>query len=291
MEAIPAEELIMAANTIRTLQEKKERGEKITMLTAFDYLSATIIDDAGIDAILVGDSLGMTVLGYKSTLPVTMEEMLHHTAAVSRATENALVIADMPFLSYQVSPDLALENAGCFLKEAGAKAVKLEGGKIWHNLVVRMVQTGIPVLGHIGLTPQSVNQLGGYRVQGQLPEAIRKLRDDALSLQDAGCFGLVLECIPDQVAAKLTETLKIPTIGIGAGPSCSGQVLVSPDIWGLHNQKRPKFVKQYASLGLAAKQAAKEFAEEVKQGDFPNSETSYELSPELLTELDEIWNS
>jgi 3-methyl-2-oxobutanoate hydroxymethyltransferase len=252
------------------------KGEqRIACLTAYDYATARLIDAAGIQVALVGDSLGMTVLGYETTLPVTMEEMLHHTAAVARGVEQALVVADMPFMSYQVSCEQALTNAGRFLKEAGADAVKIEGGRRRVDTVCALVDNGIPVLGHVGLTPQSVRQLGGYKVQGKQPEAARELIEDACALADAGLFALVLECVPKELAAEITKRIAIPTIGIGAGAACDGQVLVTHDLLGMYSDLSPKFVKRYAELGPIMQEAFMAYREEVESGEFPAPEHSF----------------
>jgi 3-methyl-2-oxobutanoate hydroxymethyltransferase len=261
--------------TVRDVRAFKERGERFTMLTAYEAQSARLLDEAGIPLILVGDTLGMVVLGYDSTLPVTMDEMLHHTRAVARGATNALVVGDMPFMSYQSSVEEGLKNAGRFLKEAGAHAVKLEGGARVVDLVARITEAGIPVMGHIGLTPQSVNQFGGYRVQGKTDEQAHQLVSDAKSLEAAGVFAVVLEAVPAPVAAEVTSTLHIPTIGIGAGPHCDGQVLVWHDFLGITDGKLPRFVKRYAQVGEQIKQAAAEFAAEVKDGTYPGPEHTY----------------
>ena len=236
---------------------------------------ARIADRAGIQLVLVGDSLAMTVLGYETTLPVTMQEMLHHTAAVARGIENALVVADMPFLSYQVNHEEAFRNAGLFLKTAGAAAVKVEGGSVRVPLVRSLVENGIPVLGHIGLTPQSVHQAGGYKVQGRKQEDARRLVADALALEEAGVFAMVLECVPSALGAEITGAVGVPTIGIGAGPDCDGQILVSHDLLGLHTDHVPKFVKQYAHLGSDMQAAFEEYKREVEGGVFPSGENAY----------------
>ena len=261
--------------TVRDVRAFKERGERFTMLTAYEAQSARLLDEAGIPLILVGDTLGMVVLGYDSPLPVTMDEMLHHTRAVARGATNALVVGDMPFMSYQSSIEEGLKNAGRFLKEAGAHAVKLEGGARVVDLVARITEAGIPVMGHIGLTPQSVNQFGGYRVQGKTDEQAHQLVSDAKSLEAAGAFAIVLEAVPAPVAAEVTSTLHIPTIGIGAGPHCDGQVLVWHDFLGITDGKLPRFVKRYAQVGEQIKQAAAEFAAEVKDGTYPGPEHTY----------------
>jgi 3-methyl-2-oxobutanoate hydroxymethyltransferase len=262
--------------TVRDVRAFKERGERFTMLTAYEAQSARLLDEAGIPLILVGDTLGMVVLGYDSTLPVTMDEMLHHTRAVARGATNALVVGDMPFMSYQSSIEEGLKNAGRFLKEAGAHAVKLEGGARVVDLVSRITEAGIPVMGHIGLTPQSVNQFGGYRVQGRSDEQAHQIVRDAKSLEAAGAFAVVLEAVPAPVAAEVTRTLHIPTIGIGAGPECDGQVLVWHDFLGITDGKLPRFVKRYAEVGEQIKQAAAAFAAEVAAGAYPGPEHTYE---------------
>ena len=261
--------------TVVTLREKKERGEPIVMITAYDYPSAQMVDEAGVDIILVGDSLGMVVLGYENTLPVTMEDMLRHTAAVVRGTKKAMVVGDMPFMSYQLSPEQALDNAGRFIKEAGAHAVKLEGGEEVLEAIKKITSAGIPVMGHIGLTPQSIHKIGGYRVQGRDEEQAEKLMRDAKLLEEAGCFSIVLEAVPMELAKKITESLTIPTIGIGAGPYCDGQVLVFHDVLGIFQEFKPKFVKRYANLRDEIIKAVSEYVDEVKQGKFPGEEHSY----------------
>ncbi|MEW6771166.1 MAG: 3-methyl-2-oxobutanoate hydroxymethyltransferase [Bacillota bacterium] len=263
----------------------KEEGRPVTMLTAYDFPTARLLDEAGIDAILVGDSVGNVVLGYDSTLPVTMEEMLHHTRAVARGASRALVIGDMPFLSYQASTAEAVRNAGRFLKEAGAQAVKLEGGQEVAGTVKAIVNSGIPVMGHIGLTPQYVHQLGGYRVQGRQAEAARRLVGDAVSLAQAGVFAIVLECVPAEVAKKITATIPVPTIGIGAGVDCDGQVLVTHDLLGLYGGFSPKFAKRYASLVEEIKRALEAFRAEVLGREFPGPEHSFSMPAEELAEF------
>lgn len=262
--------------TIRDVRGFKERGERFTMLTAYDALSARLIDEAGIPLILVGDTLAEVMLGYDSTVPVTMEEMLHHTRAVSRGVTNALIVGDMPFMSYQASVEEGMRNAGRFLKEAGARAVKLEGGGRVLELVHRLTDSGIPVMGHLGLTPQSVNQFGGYRIQGRLAEDAQRILQDAKDLEAAGVFALVLECVPADLAKEVTSTLSIPTIGIGAGPHCDAQVLVYHDFLGINMGRLAKYVKKYASLGEQIKEAAETFAEEVRTGVYPDADHSYE---------------
>ena len=261
--------------TIVDIKKMKGLGEKITVLTAYDYMISSILDECGIDIILVGDSLGNVVLGYDTTLPVTMEDMLHHTKAVSRAAQNSLVIGDMPFLSYQISPELALANAGRFLQEAGAQGVKLEGGRESAEIVRKITSAGIPVMAHLGLTPQSIHQLGGFKVQGKKEDSAHKIIEDAKILEEAGAFSLVLECIPEKLASEITNSLTIPTIGIGAGANCDGQVLVINDMLGIYDRFTPKHVKKYANLNLEIKKAVKTYIAEVKNGVFPDSEHSF----------------
>lgn len=249
--------------------------EKLACLTAADYATARILDAAGIPLVLVGDSLAMTVLGYKTTLPVTMDEMIHHTAAVVRGVESALVVGDMPFLSYQVSVEQAIANAGRFIKEGGAGAVKVEGGAIRAETIRALVENGIPVLGHIGLTPQSIREMGGYKVQGRTPESAVRLLADARALEEAGVFAMVLECVPAALGAEVTRSVSVPTIGIGAGNGCDGQVLVTHDLLGLQSEVSPKFVKRYAELGSEMSKAFETFRREVENGQFPTEEQSY----------------
>jgi len=264
--------------TTHTFRVKKQRGERLTMLTAYDYLTARAVDMAGIDSILVGDSLGMVILGYENTLPVTMEDMIHHCRAVSRGASRPLLIGDMPFMSYQVNVEDAVRNAGRFLQEAGMDAVKLEGGRERLEAVRAIVGSGIPVLGHLGLTPQSVHQLGGFKAQGTTAQAAELLLEDALMLEEGGCFGLVLESVPDKVAAFLSKRLKIPTIGIGAGSGCDGQVLVTHDLLGLFDKFTPKFVKQYAVLHQEIYRALQDFQNDVVKGEFPTEEHSFPIA-------------
>jgi 3-methyl-2-oxobutanoate hydroxymethyltransferase len=264
--------------TIKTLQDKRDRGEPITILTAYDYSMARAVDAAGIDAILVGDSLGMVVLGYENTLAVTMDDMLHHARAVKRGTESALLIGDMPFMSYQADVAEAVRNAGRFLQESGMDAVKLEGGRAVTDTVRAIIRSGIPVQGHIGLTPQSVNLLGGWRVQGRTARAAADLLADAVALEDAGCFSVVLESVPDRVAAAITDRLAIPTIGIGAGTGCSGQVLVYHDVLGLYDRLSPRFVRRYAELGAEIQTALEAYRDEVTSGAFPAPEHTYAMA-------------
>lgn len=256
---------------IRTL---KGQG-KFACLTAYDFSTARLVDEAGIPLILVGDSLAMTMLGYATTLPVTMAAMLHHTAAVTRGVSAALVVADMPFMSYQVSVAQALENAGRFIKEAGADAVKIEGGRVRAPTVKALIENGVPVLAHIGLTPQSIHTLGGYKVQGKKSEEAQRLVEDAQALEEAGAFAIVLECLPPALGEAITKTVGIPTIGIGAGPHCDGQILVTHDLLGITGEVSPKFIKRYATLGASMKQAFAEYKHEVEQGRFPGPEHCY----------------
>jgi 3-methyl-2-oxobutanoate hydroxymethyltransferase len=262
--------------TVRDLRALKQRGEKFVMITAYDAPSARLLDEAGIPVLLVGDSLGMVVLGHDSTLPVTMDDMVHHTAAVARGAMNALIVGDMPFMSYQGSTDDGVRNAGRLLQEGGAHAVKLEGGGRVLEIVTRLTDAGIPVMGHLGLTPQSVNQLGGYRVQGREAETAHRMLQDAKDLEAAGVFSLVLEAVPADLAAEVTESVSVPTIGIGAGPGCDAQVLVFHDFLGITTGRAPRFVKRYAALAEEIVSAARTFAAEVAAGEYPGPEHSYE---------------
>lgn len=271
--------------TISELHEKKAQGKKITMMTAYDYPTANIVDQSGMDTILVGDSLAMVVLGYDSTVPVTMEEMLHHCKAVCRGAKRAFVIGDMPFMSYQVSISKAVENAGRFIKEAGCDCVKLEGGSEMAPVVKAIVSAGIPVCAHIGLTPQTATKLSGFKVQGKDAESARELIDSAKDLEEAGAFMIVMECIPDLVAEKITSSLVIPTIGIGAGKSCDGQVLVYHDLVGLFERFTPRFVKQYMNLAPRIKDALVRYREEVESGAFPGPEHTFKMKQEEADDL------
>jgi 3-methyl-2-oxobutanoate hydroxymethyltransferase len=264
------------------IRRKKQEGRLITMLTAYDYPTARLVDDAGVDMVLVGDSVGNVILGYDSTIPVTMADMLHHTRAVSRGVRRALVIGDMPFLSYNLDRAETLRNAGRFLQEAGAQAVKLEGGREVAETVRVIVSAGIPVMGHLGLTPQAVHQLGGYRVQGRDAATARRLLEDARILEAAGVFSIVLECVPVELAQRITAAVSVPTIGIGAGPHCDGQVLVTHDLLGLYGDFKPKFVKRYAELYKDIARALREFREEVEAGRFPGPEHGYSMPEEEL---------
>ena len=263
--------------TTLTYRQKKERGEIITMLTAYDYPTARAMDKAGVDSILVGDSLGMVVLGYENTLPVTMEEMLHHCRAVSRGAKSALLVGDMPFMSYQVSVEEATRNAGRFLQHGGMDAVKLEGGRERADAIRSIVNAGIPVMGHLGLTPQSVNQLGGFRAQGKTAVAAKRLVEDALILEGAGCFAIVLESVPARLAELISKKISIPTIGIGAGAGCDGQVLVTHDLLGLFDRFTPKFVKKYANFHSEMQKAFGDFIEDVESKRFPAQEHTVEM--------------
>lgn len=272
-------------NTISTFAKAKQNGEKVTMLTAYDYSTAKLIDEAGIDSILVGDSLGNTMLGYEDTISVTMEDMIHHCACVARGAQNALVICDMPFLSYQTSVYDAVVNAGRLMKEGRAQAVKLEGGSDVVPQIRAITAAGIPVCAHLGLTPQSVNAFGGYKVQGKSEEAAKKLMEDALAVQEAGAFALVLECVPSKLAALITEKLDIVTIGIGAGKECDGQVLVYQDMLGMFTDYVPKFVKQFAQVGEVMKQAFRDYKQEVGEGTFPAAEHGYQIDDDVIEKL------
>ena len=265
----------MPKTTIQDFMKKKAEGKKITMLTAYDYPFARIVDEAGIDAILVGDSLGMVVQGLENTLPVSMDEMIYHTKLVTRAVRNAMVVGDMPFMSYQAGVTDAVRNAGRFLKEAGAAAIKLEGGAEVADQIRAMTRSDIPVMAHIGLTPQSIHRMGGYKVQGKTEEAADRLIEEARIVEDAGAFSLLLEAIPMGLAKRITAELSIPTIGIGAGPHCDGQVLVLHDVIGMFERFVPKFVKRYANLKESALNAVREYREEVEKGIFPSEETSF----------------
>jgi 3-methyl-2-oxobutanoate hydroxymethyltransferase len=276
----------MKSITVDYLLNKKQRLEKITMLTTYDYSLANIVDASGIDVILVGDSVGMVFSGYDSTLPVTVEQMIYHSSAVSRAVKNSLILCDMPFMSYQVSLEKALENAGKIMKQGNANAVKLEGGKEISHIVNKIVGSGIPVCGHIGLTPQHVNNLSGFKVQGKSRQKIDLLIEDAMALESAGAFMIVLECIPQEVSKIITEKLSIPTIGIGAGKFCDGQVIVINDLLGLNDKFKPKFVKTYSNLYDQIQKSVREFVSDVKKSEFPDDEHSFQLNKEILSELE-----
>ena len=271
--------------TILDFKKAKENNERISMLTAYDYSSAKLIDEAGIDAILIGDSLGMVSLGYEDTLSVTMEDMIHHTKAVARATKNALVVADLPFMSYQTSVYDAVYNAGRLIKEGRAHAVKLEGGIEMCDRIEAIVKSSIPVMAHIGLTPQSVNALGGFKVQGKDEKAAKALIEAAKAVEEAGAFAVVLECVPAKLAEIVTKELNIPTIGIGAGAQCDGQVLVYQDMIGMFSGFTPKFVKKYANIGDMMKKAFEEYNKEVKNGSFPSQEHTFKISEDVIEKL------
>ena len=271
--------------TTLTFRQKKERGEAITMLTAYDYPTAMAMDKAGVDSILVGDSLAMVVLGYENTLPVTMEEMLHHARAVARGAKSTLLVGDMPFMSYQVSVEDAVRNAGRFLQSGGMDVVKLEGGRERADAVRAIVNAGIPVMGHLGLTPQSVNQLGGFRAQGKTAIAAKRLLEDAKILEDVGAFSLVLESVPARLAEYISKQISIPTIGIGAGAGCDGQVLVTHDLLGLFERFTPKFVKQYANFHAEMNKAFTDFIDDVENKRFPAVEHTVEMTDEEWEEF------
>ena len=272
-------------NTVSTLKQQKENGDKITMLTAYDYSTAKLMEEAGINMILVGDSLGMVMLGYEDTIPVTMEDMIHHTRAVTRATKDTFVVGDMPFMSYHVSTEQAVTNAGRLVKEGMCQAVKLEGGAKVCPQIKAIVDAQIPVCAHIGLTPQSVNAFGGFKVQGKTEEAARQLIEDAKAVEAAGAFMVVLECVPEKLAKIISETVSIPTIGIGAGAGCDGQVLVYQDMLNMYGGIKPKFVKQFANLGDVMREAFMEYSREVKEGTFPAPEHTFAISDEVIEKL------
>jgi 3-methyl-2-oxobutanoate hydroxymethyltransferase len=271
--------------TINDIRQMKSKGEKITMLTAYDYSTARIVDKCQIPLILVGDSLGNVILGYENTLPVTMDIMIHHSKAVVRGTEYSLVIGDMPFMTYHISNEDALRNAARFIQEAGVQAVKLEGGVNVADKVNRIVECGIPVMGHIGLTPQSINQLGGHKIQGKSPEAAKKLLDDAIALEQAGVFAVVLETVPAPLATLITEKLSVPTIGIGAGAGCDGQVQVINDLLGMFSDFVPKHARQYTKLIDIMSNAITEYSEDVKSGRFPTDKHSFSMDESVLDSL------
>lgn len=272
-------------NTVSTFKEQKANGDKITMLTAYDYSTAKLVDSSGINGILVGDSLGMVMLGYEDTLSVTMEDMIHHTAAVCRGAKNALVVGDMPFMSYQVSVEEAVRNAGRLMKEGRCHAVKLEGGAAVCPQIKAITQASIPVMAHIGLTPQSVNAFGGFKVQGKSEEAARKLIEEAKAVEEAGAFSIVLECVPAKLAELISKSVDIPTIGIGAGAGCDGQILVYQDMLGMFSDFTPKFVKKYAEIGEVMKEAFEKYIEETKNGSFPAEEHTFKISEDVINKL------
>lgn len=273
-------------NTVFTFQNAKAKGEKLSMLTCYDYSTAKLVDQSGVNSILVGDSLGMVMLGYEDTLSVTMEDMIHHTAAVARGAKNALVVADMPFMSYHTTTEEAVKNAGRLIKEGRANAVKLEGGTEFVPQIKAIVRASIPVMGHIGLTPQSVNAFGGFKVQGKDAKKALELINSAKALEEAGAFAIVVECVPELLAKKLTEAVNIPIIGIGAGKYCDGQVLVYQDMLDMYGDMKPKFVKQYAHAGDIMREAFAQYDREVKSGEFPSAEHSFAIDEEVLKALD-----
>lgn len=275
----------MAKITVSVLRDKKHNNQKISMLTAYDYSLAAMVEEAGIDVILVGDSLGNVTLGYENTLAVTMDDMIHHTRAVTRGAKDSMVVGDMPFLSYHVSIQEAVRNAGRFIQEGGAQAVKLEGGRERVDTIKAIIDAQIPVMGHIGLTPQSVHQFGGFKVQGKDLESARKLINDADALEKAGCFAIVLEGVPAELARRITDETAIPTIGIGAGPHCDGQVLVINDMLGMFGGHIPKFVKKFANLQPIIMEGLKAYKEEVEAGTFPGPEHCYTIADEVLERL------
>lgn len=275
----------MMKNTVSTFREQKAKGEKISMLTAYDYSTAKLMDEAGINGILVGDSLGMVVLGYEDTLPVTMEDMIHHTAAVCRGAKNTLVVGDMPFMSYQVSVEEAVYNAGRLMKEGRCQAVKLEGGASVCPQIRAITNASIPVMAHIGLTPQSINAFGGFKVQGKSEEAAKKLLEDAKAVEEAGAFAVVLECVPAKLAELISKSIAIPTIGIGAGAGCDGQILVYQDMLGLFSDFTPKFVKKYANVGEMMTQAFRDYIADVQEGSFPAPEHTFAISEDVIKKL------
>ncbi len=275
----------MMKNTVSTFREQKAKGEKISMLTAYDYSTAKLMDGAGINGILVGDSLGIVMLGYEDTLPVTMEDMIHHTAAVCRGAKNTLVVGDMPFMSYQVSVEEAVYNAGRLMKEGRCQAVKLEGGASVCPQIRAITNASIPVMAHIGLTPQSINAFGGFKVQGKSEEAAKKLLEDAKAVEEAGAFAVVLECVPAKLAELISKSISIPTIGIGAGAGCDGQILVYQDMLGLFSDFTPKFVKKYANVGEMMTQAFRDYIADVQEGSFPAPEHTFAISEDVIKKL------
>ncbi len=271
--------------TVATFKEAKINNEKLSMVTAYDYSMAKLVDEGGIDGILVGDSLGMVTLGYENTLAVTIDDMIHHTKAVSRGANNALVVADMPFLSYHISIEESIKNAGRLIKEGNAHAVKLEGGRDVIDKIEGIVKAQIPVMGHIGLTPQSINMFGGFKVQGKTIEQIQNLIDDAKCLEEAGVFAIVLECIPEKISKIITESVSIPTIGIGAGKYCDGQILVINDMLGMYSDFTPKFVKQYKNLKEDINEAINNYIKDIKTGAFPEEKHSFKIDKQILDKL------
>ena len=273
-------------NTVLTMQKQKEQGDKISMLTAYDYSTAKLMDQAGINSLLVGDSLGMVMLGYEDTLSVTMEDMIHHSRAVANGAQNALVVTDLPFMSYHISIPEAVANAGRLIKEGHSAAVKLEGGEAFSKTIQAITRASIPVMGHIGLTPQSIHAFGGFKVQGKTIEAAQKILQDALAVEKAGAFAIVLEAIPADLAALITKKLTIPTIGIGAGNQTDGQVLVYQDMLGMYGEMQPKFVKRYADLGTEMNSAIQHYKTEIQQEQFPAAEHTFCIAPEIIAALE-----
>lgn len=273
-------------NTVLTMQKQKEQGDKISMLTAYDYSTAKLMDQAGINSLLVGDSLGMVMLGYEDTLSVTMEDMIHHSRAVANGAQNALVVTDLPFMSYHISIPDAVANAGRIIKEGHAAAVKLEGGEAFSETIQAITRASIPVMGHIGLTPQSIHAFGGFKVQGKTIEAAQKILQDALAVEKAGAFAIVLEAIPADLAALITKKLTIPTIGIGAGNQTDGQVLVYQDMLGMYGEMQPKFVKRYADLGAEMNSAIQHYKTEIQQEQFPAAKHTFSIAPEIIAALE-----
>lgn len=272
-------------NTVLTFQQAKQEGSKISMLTCYDYSTAKLMDEAGINAILVGDSLGNTMLGYEDTISVTVDDMIHHSAAVARGCKSTMVVCDMPFMSYQTSTYDAVVNAGRLMKEGRANAVKLEGGKEVCDVIKKITDAGIPVMAHLGLTPQSINAFGGHKVQGKSEAAAKKLIEDAKAVEAAGAFSVVLECVPAKLAKIVTETLHIPTIGIGAGSDCDGQVLVYQDMLGMFTDFKPKFVKHFANIGETMKDAFRQYHAEINEGQFPTAEHTYKIDDDVIEKL------
>lgn len=272
-------------NTAAGFKQQKENGEKITMLTAYDYCTAKLMDGAGINGLLVGDSLGMVMLGYEDTISVTMEDMIHHTAAVARGAENALIVADMPFMSYQTSVYDAVYNAGRLMKEGRCQAVKLEGGLSVCPQIRAITEASVPVMAHIGLTPQSVNAFGGFKVQGKTEEAARRLLQEAKAVEEAGAFAVVLECVPAKLSALISKEISIPTIGIGAGAGCDGQILVYQDMLAMYSDFTPKFVKKYADIGKAMQEGIAAYIDEVRKGAFPEPEHEFKISDQVMEKL------
>ena len=275
--------------TVATFKDAKKSGKKLTMLTAYDYTTAKLLDEAGVDGILVGDSLGMVMLGYDNTLQVTVEDVLHHTKAVARGTKEALLVADMPFLSYHTSVEEAIRNCGRMIQEGMANAVKLEGGVEIIDKVKGIINAQIPVMGHLGLTPQSVNMFGGFKVQGKTKKAVQKLIEDAKILEEAGVFSIVLECVPDEVAEIISENISIPTIGIGAGGHCDGQILVIQDILGMYDQLIPKFVKQYRQLGNEIRNSVTEYIKDVESGSFPEEKHCFKIDKAEIDDIGKLY--